>query len=337
MMKKVRWGILSTAKIGREKVIPALQKSPYCTVDAICSRELEKAQKTATLLNIKKAYGSYDELLNDREIDAVYIPLPNHLHVEWAIKAMKAGKHVLCEKPIGLSSSEAGKLLKASKDFPHLKVMEAFMYRYHPQWVYAKSLVDEKKIGELKTVQSFFTYYNIDPKNIRNRIEVGGGAMMDIGCYCVSLSRFLFGEEPRNVFGLVERDPVMQTDRMSTGILDFSTGHASFTCSTQLMPHQRVNILGTEGRIEIEIPFNIPPDQKAKITLFTKGGNEEIFFNAVDQYTIQADQFALAIINDTPVPFGLEDAVNNMKVIEAVFESANKNGRIEIVSCPEQG
>jgi len=330
-MKKIRWGILSTAKIGREKVIPALQKSQYCSVDAICSRELEQAQKTATLLNIKKAYASYDELLNDREIDAVYIPLPNHMHIEWTIKAMKAGKHVLCEKPIGLSSAEADKLLKASLDFPHLKVMEAFMYRYHPQWVYAKKLVDEKKIGQLKTMQSFFTYYNIDPKNIRNRIEVGGGAMMDIGCYCVSFSRFLFGEEPKSVMGLVERDPVMQTDRMSSGILDFTDGHATFTCSTQLMPHQRVNILGTEGRIEIEIPVNIPPDQKAKITLFTKGGNEEIFFDAIDQYTIQADQFAQAIINDTPVPFGLEDAVNNMKVIEAVFESAKKKSRVEIL------
>jgi len=331
-MEKVRLGVLSTAKIGREKVIPALQKSQYCSVDAICSRELEQAQNTATLLNIKKAYGSYEELLSDREIDAVYIPLPNHLHVEWAIKAMKAGKHVLCEKPIGLSSSDAGKLLKASLDYPHLKVMEAFMYRYHPQWVYAKSLVDEKKIGELKTVQSFFTYYNIDPKNIRNRIEVGGGAMMDIGCYCVSLSRFLFGEEPRNVLGLVERDPVMQTDRMSSGILNFSTGHATFTCSTQLMPHQRVNILGTDGRIEIEIPFNMPPDQKAKISVFTKTGNEDIFFDAVDQYTIQADQFAQAIINDTPVPYGLDDAVNNMKVIEAVFERAKDKSRVDIIS-----
>jgi len=330
-MKKIRWGILSTAKIGREKVIPALQKSQYGTVDAICSRDLEQAQKTATQLNIRKAYGSYEELLDDPEIDAVYIPLPNHLHVEWAIKAMKAGKHVLCEKPIGLSSAEADNLLKASLDYPHLKVMEAFMYRYHPQWVYAKALVDEKKIGELKTVQSFFTYYNIDPKNIRNRIEVGGGAMMDIGCYCVSFSRFLFGEEPRSVMGLVERDPVMQTDRMSSGILDFSTGHATFTCSTQLMPHQRVNILGTEGRIEIEIPVNIPPDKKAIITLFTKSGSEEIFFGAVDQYTIQADQFALAIINDTPLPFGLEDAVNNMRVIEAIFESANKKSRVDII------
>jgi predicted dehydrogenase len=238
-MEKIRWGVLSTAKIGREKVIPALQKSKYGQVDAICSRDLEQAQKTAALLNIGKAYGSYEELLSDRDIDAVYIPLPNHLHVKWAIKAMKAGKHVLCEKPIGLSASDAAKLLEASRSFPKLKVMEAFMYRYHPQWQYAKASVMGNKIGELRTVQSFFTYYNVDSNNIRNKVEVGGGAMMDIGCYCVSLSRFLFGEEPLSVLGVVERDPVMQTDRMSSGILNFFKGTATFTCSTQLIPHQR--------------------------------------------------------------------------------------------------
>src|ERR1035437_829202 len=236
MMKKIRWGVLSTARIGREKVIPALQKSLYGQVDAICSRDLEQAKKTAALLNIQKAYGSYEALLADKDIDAVYIPLPNHLHVEWTIKAMEAGKHVLCEKPIGLSSKDATKLLKATKGFPHLKVMEAFMYRYHPQWIGVKELIADGKIGELRTVQSFFTFYNIEPNNIRNRMEFGGGAMMDIGCYCVNLSRFLFGEEPESIMGLVDRDPVMLTDRMSSGMLNFSKGTATFTCSTQLMP-----------------------------------------------------------------------------------------------------
>jgi predicted dehydrogenase len=235
---------------------------------------------------------------------------------------MKAGKHVLCEKPIGLSSSDVNKLLIASQSFPQLKVMEAFMYRFHPQWQYVKESVSANKIGELKIVQSFFTYYNIDPNNIRNRVEVGGGAMMDIGCYCVSLSRFLFCEEPIRVLGLIEKDPEMQTDRISSGILDFPKGTATFTCSTQLIPHQRVNILGTKGRIEIEIPFNMPPEQKAKVMVYTPTGSEEIFFDAVDQYTIQADQFVIAINDKNPVPYGLEDAVNNMKVIEAIVESA---------------
>ncbi len=196
------------------------------------------------------------------------------------------------------------------------------MYRYHPQWIGTKELIAGGKIGELRTVQSFFTYYNVEPNNIRNKAEIGGGAMMDIGCYCVSLSRFLFDEEPESVMGLIDRDPVMLTDRMSSGMLNFTKGTATFTCSTQLMPHQRVIIMGTTGRIEIEIPFNIPSDQNAKITLFTQSGQEDTFFRAVDQYTLQGDLFAQAIINDTPVPYGLKDAVNNMKVIDAIFESA---------------
>jgi len=326
----LRWGILSTAKIGREKVIPALQKSKYIQVTAIASRNIETAKETAKLLNIPKSYGSYEELLADKEIDAIYIPLPNHLHVEWAIKAMQAGKHVLCEKPIGLTSKEAQTLLMATNEFPHLKIMEAFMYRYHPQWVYAKELVTSGKIGDVKIIESFFSYYNIDPKNIRNRVEVGGGAMMDIGCYCVSLARFLFGEEPKNVLGIVDFDPEMKTDRLSTGILNFSKGNSTFTCSTQLMPHQRVNIVGNKGRLEIEIPFNMPPDQKAKVFLYTSNGKEEILFDPIDQYTLQADAFSKAILNDEPVPYGLQDAVNNMKVIEAIFESAKQKSWIEI-------
>jgi len=324
MKNQIRWGVLSTAKIGREKVIPAMQKSAYSKVLAICSRNLEQAQSVAKLLNIEKAYGSYEELLNDTEIDAVYIPLPNHMHVEWAIKSLQAGKHVLCEKPVGISAADAIKLQKASIDFPKLKVMEAFMYRFHPQWVYAKDLVKSNKIGELKMIQSFFSYYNADPANIRNKVEAAGGAMMDVGCYCVSLSRFIFDEEPLSVIGKLERDPVMLTDRIASGILNFSKGMSAFTCSTQIMPYQRVNIIGTTGRIEIEMPFNPLPDQKTKLNLFTQQGNEEVFFDAKDQYTIQADLFSKAILEDSPLPYGMQDAVNNMKVIEAIFESSKK-------------
>ena len=320
-MKKVRWGVLSTAKIGREKVIPAMQKGKYSEVTAIASRDEAQARITAGKLDIPKAFGSYEDLLNDTEIDAVYIPLPNDLHVEWAIKALQAGKHVLCEKPIGLTSEEAIQLKAVADQFPRLKIMEAFMYRFHPQWIKVKALVQDAAIGELKTIQSFFSYYNVDPNNIRNKKEAGGGGMMDIGCYCVSLARFIFEKEPRSVFGTIEFDPVMQTDRIASGILDFGNGSATFTCSTQLFPYQRVNILGTEGRIEIDIPFNAPPDKPTKISLFTKNGLEEINFDAVDQYTIQGDLFSQAILNDLPEPTPLQDAVNNMKVIESVFES----------------
>jgi predicted dehydrogenase len=224
IMTKIRWGVLSTAKIGREKVIPAMQRSQLCSIDAIASRSISQGQAVADQLNIPKVYGSYEELLNDHAIDAVYIPLPNHLHVQWAIKAIEANKHVLCEKPIGLSSTQAEELLNAANRRPYLKVMEAFMYRFHPQWQLAKTLVKDARIGELKTVQSFFSYYNVDMNNIRNRKDAGGGGIMDIGCYCISFARFLFAKEPDRVTGIMEYDPNSQTDRLASGILDFSTG-----------------------------------------------------------------------------------------------------------------
>lgn len=323
-MKKVRWGILSTAKIGREKVIPAMQQSPLCDIAAIASRDMESAQTTAAALRIAKPYGSYEALLNDADIDAVYIPLPNDLHVEWAIKAIAAGKHVLCEKPIALSAVQAVALLEASQQYPHIKVMEAFMYRFHPQWAQAKKLVTEGAIGELKTIQSFFSYYNTDPNNIRNKKHAGGGGLMDIGCYCISISRYIFGKEPKSVFASVQYDSNTRTDNYTSGILNFSNGTASFTCSTQLAPYQRVHILGTEARIEIEIPFNAPPDKPARIWLHKKNGAEEIIFEAVDQYTLQGSLFSLAILNNTDVPTPLTDAVNNMKVIDAFFKSGEE-------------
>jgi len=332
MKHGIRWGVLSTAKIGREKVIPAMQKSNNGSVVAIASRNLDHAKETASLLGIETAYGSYEELLNDPTIDAIYNPLPNNLHVEWTIKAMQAGKHVLCEKPIGISSAEALKLQQEAQKYPQLKVMEAFMYRFHPQWLTVKSKIADGVIGEIKVVQSHFSYFNIDPKNIRNNIDVAGGALMDIGCYCVSFPRFLFNAEPTRVVSSIERDPVMKTDRLTSALLDFGGGKIStFTCSTQLMPYQRVNIFGTNGHIEIEIPVNAPKDASCKIWIRTKTGSEEIVIPAVDQYTLQAEQFAKAILENSPVPTDLTDAVNNMKVIEAIFGSAELNGWKTIV------
>jgi predicted dehydrogenase len=326
-MNKIRWGVLSTAKIAREKVIPAMQKGSHSSIDAIASRNAEHAATVAASLGIPKAYGSYEALLNDADIDAVYIPLPNHMHVPWAIKALEANKHVLCEKPIGLSSEEAKQLQQAASQKPQLKIMEAFMYRFHPQWQHAKKLAHNGSIGRLKTIQSFFSYFNDDADNIRNQQGIGGGGLMDIGCYGISLSRFIFDEEPGSVAGMVEFDPVLKTDRMASGILNFSNGTSSFTCSTQLVSYQRVNIFGTEGRIEIEIPFNAPSLEPTKIWLHTDKGTEEINFDAVDQYTIQGDLLSKAIIDNTSVPTDLEDAICNMKVIEAVFKSSEE-GRV---------
>jgi predicted dehydrogenase len=320
-MSKVRWGIISTAKIGTVQVIPAMQQSSLCSIDAIASRDASSAAEAASQLGIGRSYGSYEELLADPNIDAVYNPLPNHLHVEWSIKALHAGKHVLCEKPIGLSSSEGQKLVNAAQQHPHLKVMEAFMYRHHPQWQKARDLVRSGAIGELRTIQSFFSYFNTDPNNIRNMAEIGGGGLMDIGCYPISVSRFLFEAEPKRVCGVVEYDPNFNTDRIASALLEFEQGTASFTCSTQLTPYQRVNAFGTEGRIEIEIPFNAPVDRPCRLWHQSGAEVEEIEFDICNQYTIQGDLFSKAILDDSPVPIPIEDAVSNMRVIESIIHS----------------
>ena len=323
-MKKILWGVLSTAKIGLEKVIPAMQQGKHCEIVAIASRTHKSAHEVAKKLKIPKAYGSYQELLDDTSIDAIYIPLPNHLHVPWTIKALAANKHVLCEKPIALTATEAKELLKETEKFPHLKVMEAFMYRHHPQWIRALELINGGGIGMVKTVHSFFSYYNDDPENIRNMVDIGGGGLMDIGCYCISLARLIFNEEPQRVFGKIEYDPGFETDRICSGILDFVQGTSTFTCSTQLVPYQRVNVFGTKGRIEIEIPFNAPPDKPCKMLFQNNEIIEEIEIKICDQYTIQGDLFSLAVLKNEKVPTPLEDAVENMKVLEAVIQSADK-------------
>ena len=323
-MKKLNWGILSTAKIGIEKVIPAMQQGKLSEIVAIASRTHESAREAAKNLKIPKAFGSYQDLLDDTSIDAVYIPLPNHMHVPWTIKALAANKHVLCEKPIALTATEAKELLKETEKFPHLKVMEAFMYRHHPQWIQALELINGGGIGMVKTVHSFFSYYNDDPENIRNMVDIGGGGLMDIGCYCISLARLIFDEEPQRVFGKIEYDPGFETDRICSGILDFVQGTSTFTCSTQLVPYQRVNVFGTKGRIEIEIPFNAPPDKPCKILFQNNEKIEEIEIEICDQYTIQGDLFSLAVLKNEKVPTPIEDALANMKVLEAVIQSAEK-------------
>ncbi|WP_340102536.1 Gfo/Idh/MocA family protein [Rhodohalobacter sp. 8-1] len=326
-MKSIKWGIISTAKIGVKYLIPAIQASDTGTVYAIASRDLAKAEKAAEELNIPVSHGSYEELLADDKIDAIYNPLPNHLHVPWTIKALEAGKHVLCEKPVALDSKEAESLLQKTKEFPDLKVMEAFMYRFHPQWTVARNMVKNHEIGAIQSIQSVFSYYNDDPENIRNRPNMGGGGLMDIGCYCISLSRIIFGKEPDSVYGEIDIDPNFGVDRKASGILTFGDRTATFTCSTQMQNYQRVLIFGTDGMIEIVIPFNTPADKPVNFYL-TKNGNRETHeIPAVDQYKLQADAFCRSIINNTAVPTPLEDAVANMKVIDAVFESG-KSGKV---------
>ena len=328
-MQKVRWGVLSTAAIGTEKVIPAMQQGRLCEIAAIASRDPERAQSAASRLGIPKAYGSYEELLSDPDIDAIYNPLPNHLHVPWTLQAIAAGKHVLCEKPIGLSAAEAETLLDATRQHPDLKVMEAFMYRFHPQWQRVRDIIHGGGIGEVRTVHSAFSYFNADPQNIRNQAEIGGGGLMDIGCYCISVSRLIFGSEPRRVCGIAEHDPSFGTDRLASGILEFGAGTATFSCSTQLVPYQRLQIFGTTGYIEVEVPFSPQPGEAARLWHRHEGGTEEIRVEPANQYTLQGDLFAEAVLRGTPVPTPLEDAVANMRVIEAVFASSQSGRWVE--------
>ncbi|MFO0791333.1 MAG: Gfo/Idh/MocA family oxidoreductase [Pirellulales bacterium] len=325
-MKKIRWGVLGAAKIAREKVIPATQASETGVVTALASRDAAHAAEVATQLGIEKSYGTYEALLADADIDAVYIPLPNHLHVPWSLRAIDAGKHVLCEKPLGLSVAEAEQLAAAAAAHPRLKVMEAFMYRFHPQWLNARNWVREGKIGELRTIQSCFSYFNNDPANVRSKPAWGGGGLMDIGCYPISLSRFIFDAEPKRVLGQIEIDPDLGVDRLASAIMEFENGTATFTVGTQLTPYQRVNIFGTAGRIEIEIPFNAPPDRPCREWLQTKTASgehiEEFNLSICNQYTLQADAFGRAILGDKPAPTPLSDAVANMRAIERIIASA---------------
>jgi predicted dehydrogenase len=326
-MAKVRWGVLGVATIAVEKVIPAMQGGEWCEVTAIASRDVAKAGLAAAALGIAKAYGSYEALLADPEIDAVYIPLPNHLHVPWAIAAAEHGKHVLCEKPIGVSAREAEELIRV-RDRTGVKIQEAFMVRTHPQWVAAMEMCRAGRLGDVRAYAGHFSYFNDDPSNIRNIAAAGGGALYDIGCYLLTTSRMVFGEEPRRVMSLIARDPASAVDTLTSLILEFPSGHAIGMCSTRLLSHQRVQVFGTAGRLEIEIPFNAPNDRPCRLWFdpagdLTGAGVEAITCPAIDQYRIQGDTFAQAVLDGTDVVYPLEMSLANMQLIDAAFRSAD--------------
>ena len=327
-MRKVKWGVLGVAKIATEKVIPAMKRGEATEIVAIASRDLGKARAAADKLGIPRVFGSYDEMLADREIEAVYNPLPNDLHVPWTVRALKAGKHVLCEKPIALTADEARALLAARESSGNL-VAEAFMVRFHPQWRRAKELVASGAIGEPRAIQTYFGYRLLDPENLRNR-PVGGGALYDIGCYAILTARYIFGAEPARVAAAIDRDPKFRTDRLTSAIVEFAGGrHLTFTVATQLSPHQRVTILGDAGRIEVMIPFNAPPDRLTEIAVDTGAdlfgaGRKVQQFPVCDQYTLQGDAFSRAIVEGGPLEFPIEDAIANMRVIDALFRAAER-------------
>jgi len=322
----LRWGILSTAKIGVRNVIPALLGAERCEVVAIASRDLDRARAVASELGIPRTHGSYEDLLADPDVDAVYNPLPNHLHAAWTIAAARAGKHVLCEKPLATTAGDAERMIRECAD-AGVVLMEAFMYRLHPSWEAVRELVASGRIGELRAVQAWFSYFNDDPTDIRNVVEYGGGALYDIGCYPVNVCRILFGAEPDGVSAAIARDPAGGTDVFTSAILRFGGGVGTFTCSTRAEPDQRVHVYGTRGRITVPIPFNIPRDRPAEVHV-TAGGDppvapatEVLAFGPADQYRIQAERFTRAVLDGDPVPTPPEDAVANLRVIEAIFRA----------------
>ena len=332
-MKKVAWGILSTAKIGREKVIPALQGAQFCDVQAIASRALERAQQTAAAMGIARAYGSYAELFADPQIEAIYNPLPNHEHVALTLQAARAGKHVLCEKPLALDANQAAQLREVAGQ---VHIMEAFMVRFHPQWARVRELVRAGELGELRSVQTWFSYFNRQADNIRNKLDVGGGALYDIGCYAVATARYLFETEPQRVVALFDRDPRFRTDRTVSGLLDFGGGRRlDFTVSTQSVPYQRVNICGERKRVEVRIPFNAPLGGATDLlfddgTALDGGAMTRETIPACNMYGLQGDVFSRVVRGELEQPYGIEDAILNMRVIDALFESERTAGWVSL-------
>jgi predicted dehydrogenase len=329
----VRWGIMSTARIGMTKVTPAIQKASNCEVVAIASRDLGRAQNAAGELGIERAYGSYEELFADPEVEAIYIPLPNHLHVDMTLAATRAGKHVLCEKPIGLDADDALRLSEVPED---RIVMEAFMVRQHPQWQRAREIAQSGELGEIRAVRSVFSYHNVNPDDVRNKADIGGGGILDIGCYPVTGGRYMFGTEPKRVVALVDRDPTFRTDRTASVIADFGEGRQlTFIVSTQMVPHQSLEILGTKGRVEIVIPYNAPQGE-ATALIVDQGlsfdgclARREII-SPCDQYTLQAEAFARAVRGEEPPVYGVNDAIASMRVLGAIFESERTGAWVEV-------
>jgi predicted dehydrogenase len=324
---KVRWGVLGAANVALKKVIPAMQRGAWSDVVGIASRDRTRAAAAAKSLGIATAYGSYDELLEDPGIEAVYIPLPNHLHVEWATKAAERGKHVLCEKPLARSANEAERLL-AVRDATGVMIQEAFMIRSHPQWQKALELVRDGTLGRIQSIVGYFSYHNLDATNVRNNAELGGGGLADIGCYLVHASRWLLGREPMQVAALIENDPAFVTDRLTSMLMDFGESQVIAMCATQLVPSQRIQIFGSKARLEIEIPFNAPPDRPCR--LFVDDGSSSggegrrtIELPICDQYTLQGDDFSRAIRHGGRAVLPLEDSIANLRVLDAIVRAAD--------------
>jgi predicted dehydrogenase len=328
-MKKIKFGILGVSNHFIKRIVLPLQNCSNCQAYAIASREIHKAEKAASDYAIPVVSETYEALINDPEIDAVYIPLPNHMHADWAVKAIKAGKPVLCEKPLALNTKQTKMILDASKA-NQIPVMEAFMYQFHPLWQHVRNIIKTRQIGELSYIQTAFSYNNTSPNNIRNISEYGGGGLMDIGCYAISMPRFLTQREPKRVVSLMDIDNQFHTDVHASALMDFGSIRASFQISTLSEPFQKVDIVGTAGSITVPIPFNTFVDTPSSITVQTVQGSREVSFPVADPYGLMFEAFSEALIQQLPMPVHANDALNNMMVIDAIRKSAKSNKWVDI-------
>ena len=322
-----RWGVLSTAKIGREHLLPAIAEAENGTLAAIASRDLSKARELADRFGAPHAFGSYEELLASDQVDGVYIPLPTSQHVEWTAKAAEAGKHVLVEKPLALDAKDIEPLI-AIRDRKKVLVCEAFMVTYHPQWLKVRELIAGGAIGKLRHVQGAFSYYNVDPTNMRNQLSLGGGALPDIGVYPTVSTRFSTGKEPTRVQATIERDKTFGTDIYSSIRADFGEFELSFYLSTQMAARQVMVFHGDQGFIEVASPFNAGLYDHHRVELHNQNHSEATVFRfaGAQQYRSEVEAFARAALGGKDEVFTLESSILNQKVIDAIFRAGETDG-----------
>ena len=336
-MKELSWGVLGASTFAIEHMIPALQQTKGVRVHAVASRELAKAEAVAEQFGLAQAYGDYEALLADPAIDVIYNPLPNHLHVPWTAKAARAGKHVLCEKPIALDAAEAAQLI-AVRNETGVQIQEAYVVIHHPQWQRARELVRTGRIGRVQAIQGWFSFTLEDRDNYRNKREMGGGPLLDIGVYPLLTGRYIFEAEPLRAFASIERDPASGVDVLTSAMLAFPTGILTFTCAMRLVFHQHMAIHGTEGRIELPEPFAQHHTRSARISILGPRDiwapiNEEVeTLERVNQYVPQAERFCAAVRGEAPPAFPLEESVKMMRTLDALARSG-ESGRWEEVGA----
>ena len=332
MPNTIRWGVLGAAAIATGRTMPAMLEAPSATLLALASRDLAKAQAVAQTLGIPRVYASYEALLADPQVDAVYVPLPNQLHFEWALRCLQAGKHVLCEKPLCLSADQVSQLC-AARDRTQRHIEEGFGFRNHPQWAKLDELLASDAIGPVRAVHATLAKQFLDPLDVRNNPATGGGALYDLGSYAISACNLIFKRQPARVVAALERDPTFGIDRLSSAILDYGNAHALLTVATQSGPcnwgtHQQLSVLGANGWLRLTFPYAHGRPSACQIELGDSSSvgsfpTQTFHFEPANQYTLQIERFSRLLLGHEAPSWPIEDALHTLRVIEALFVSAH--------------